>query len=515
MDSFRILYLEHEDERHFYKAAMESVSGVKVDVLTYPEKASLETYLKSNRYELIITDANFLLEDHSHDDDELGEYKLDLVLSTVRDIDKRTKIAVLTNYSPALLKDHSNDLNMVDYLWEKKATPDDFIKWQILAIKREVNRLYPEHTLLNKLNLLLTNDKFDHPWKQHLVKMIDRYKSKTSEKDQIDTIRKNLADIAGLLNIRVEFEKLMNVIVDMELFNIAGKPASWGHLRHVINVFWLGFYILNSGLINRQAICSKLNLSSETDVDTIWFIASIFHDIGYLGEISEKVVEKCNNLTAIYPGNPIRFQGIEKNQTNIQQYVSKIQTKLPPQISVFVGNNVVTKYSCDHGVLSAVTLANHFRSISEIDNLATIASASVIIHNLIPPKVNNSELSTLSFKDYPLGVLLIICDLIQAWERETGRESFRSDIPLETVEMSALTIDTESKTIRIEINYLPFKYILPTDIAMMQAEEKLRENLTTYVLPALGIIKLDHHTDFSITIIFLLDGRSEILRYTS
>lgn len=514
MESFKILYLEHDDERYFYKNAMESVPGVKVDLITTPDKAMLEACIKNNRYELIITDANFLQEDQSHENDELGEYKLDLIISVVRAIDKRTKIAVLTNYSPALLKEHCNDLNMVDYLWEKKATPDDFIKWQIQAIKREVNRLYPEHVLLNSLNLLLTNERFDHPWKLYLIKMIDRYKSKTNEKDQIDTIRKNLADIAGLLNIRVEFDKLMNVIVDMELFNVAGKPTSWGHLRHVINVFWLGFYLLNSGLLNKSEISRILNLSSESDIDTIWFIASLFHDVGYLGEISEKVVEKCNVLTAIYPGTPVRFQGIDKNHVKTQELLSKIQTKLPPQVSVFVGNNVISKYSCDHGVLSAVTLANHFRSNTVIDTLATIAAGSVIIHNLIPPKVSNTDLTVLPYKDHPLGVLLIICDLIQAWERETGRESFRSDVPLETVELSALNVNIDDKSVYIEINYLPFKYILPTDIAMMQAEEKLRENLTQYVLPALGIIKLNHQTEFSITIKFLLDGRSEILHHT-
>ena len=69
---------------------------------------------------------------------------------------------------------------------------------------------------------------------------------KNARNEQVYKSKEFLKEIAKVFNIDSQFIPLLDSIEKAEIFNIAGKPTSWGHLRHSINVYWLGYYLLNN-----------------------------------------------------------------------------------------------------------------------------------------------------------------------------------------------------------------------------------------------------------------------------
>lgn len=521
MYNFRILYIEHDQERVVYKYTIEQSGDVVVDMLANMNEQELERLLNKNRYELVITDANFLPENQDHETGGAGKYELETIIKLVRKKDARTRIAVLTSFSPDLLKDHECDLEQVDYLWDKGSMPDEYLIWQVKAIIRDLNREYPEHTLLNKLDFLLKNELSTHPWHSQMDSMITKYRSRKNEKDKFVAISNSIAEIFVKYGLRTSFDPLMSSLIEMETLNVAGKPSTWGHLRHAINVYWLGSYMLNSGVIKKKNIVDTYGLNDENDVEFIWLLSSIFHDIGYLGEMGEDIIQRCNSLAANYPVGTIVFNPPNKQipSTDLDNILPRLGRFVSDDLAPLYNEIKAPCYAFNHSVISALTVYNKFINKTSSDKLSdklvTIACSAIAAHSFTRPKYKLDHNSKFIFAETPFVALLILCDIIQAWERDTGNESIKSKLPIETIELSDIEICTEKSSVLMCINYIPFKYILPEEIKMTEIKENLAENVFAFVIPALDSIIIDPAKDFTIIVKFVLDNRYDIAEWSS
>jgi hypothetical protein len=517
MYQFRILYLEHDLERICSKSIIEQSGDVVVDMLARVDEAELSGLLSKNRYELVITDANFLEEDQDHETFGVGNYELERIIKLVREKDTRTRIAVLTSFSPTLLAEHESDLENVDYIWDKGTIPDEFLRWQIKAIIRDVNREYPEHTLLNKLYLLLKDKYSLHPWYNQLDSIITKYRSRKNEKDKFDAISNSIAEIFAVYKLRTVFDPLMKSLIEMESLNVAGKPTTWGHLRHSINVYWLGSYILNSGIVDKQKIVRMYELNDETDIEFIWLITTLFHDIGYLGEIGDDIVKRCNALASNYPSNMIKFNEPIKviPTTDMDDILPRLGHVASASLSPLYNEINSSAYAFDHCVISALTVYKKFINNSPSDSLINISCSAIAAHSFTRPKYNLKYNAKFCFAEAPFITLLILCDIVQAWERDTGKESARSRLPIQTVELSKIDVNVEERVISLCINYLPFKYISPEEHKMVEIQQLLTEDIFQWVIPALDTLVFNSSTDFTINVTFMLDNRFNLSKWSS
>jgi len=222
------------------------------------------------------------------------------------------------------------------------------------------------------------------------------------------------------------------------------------HLIHSLNVFLLGYYIINS--LERD-INFKL---FRGDSNLTWLLASTFHDIGYP---IEKIDEWLNDLLKSMLGvNP-------KVSISVGHYMPPVYNEFMKLISRFhrfpeseriegtfsydwdfyskLNEKLVEK---DHGVFSGLILA-HELGIRE----GFIANNDWnFLYNHIPAchAICTHRMDiTLSFRDHPYAALLKICDEIQDW----GRPSLTNYDDIITIS-NIQVINDNCRRIHIDIN---------------------------------------------------------------
>ena len=122
---------------------------------------------------------------------------------------------------------------------------------------------------------------------------------------------------------------------------------------------------------------------------------------------------------------------------------------------------------------------------------------------------NDIKEFTLEFSSNPLAYLLILCDQIEVWDRQTGQETRFSNIPLECAELAQFEHKRDQNKFLIQINYVPFRYILPSTPHMDVIKKNLRDVLDIKTIPALNRIKFDlQHPRIIMT--FMVDRREQV-----
>jgi hypothetical protein len=527
-----ILYLEHTQERHGVVASLKQ-AGAHVDMIEEPTERLLSEKLRTSRYDIVITDAYFLKKDVDHVPGvEDGLYMLDQIVREVRKVDnKRVKIVVLTNFSSALLTNHKDDLDVVDYLWDKASAGSDFIYWQVKRILEEQRKGLPEHKLVNTLlDLLSGQEEIGQQWRERMIRMLESYRSSDLESQQIEDIKSHLIWLANELGFESEFSYIFNKVQAAESMNIAANPLAWGHLRHAINVFWLGYYFLNCGALDLKRIGDRIfGRRSAYDrekagiaVNASWFLASLLHDIGLLGEKAPDLIERFNDIVKIYPLENAEME----NPRGLKEY-GKTASGLMTQLLTMLDRDVVEYFdslrnpkdaAIDHGILSSVTVLKLFGEKEPSRIYGEAAAAAIALHNVMNMGIEEEQsmpvkIPRIDFSNHPLAALLIICDQIEIWDRQTGYENDYSELALESCELSELILNTEragGAEIALTLNYVPFKSIAPDDTAAKTSKRKILDILSRKVVPSLDRISIadDWHTKFKI--LFKYNGREDL-----
>jgi hypothetical protein len=535
MDELRVLYIEHEHQNVEANVQAMEAAGCRVDRIS--DLGDLTGRL-SDRYDLILTDAYFLAPGETHESGEQGEYQLDSILKEIRSRDNfRVRVAVLTKFSRELLSKRVQSLEAVDDVWEKRATSQDYLRWQISRIKRKIANRSPDHALLEALAELLANEASEGPWRAEMQGMLSDYRKTVGEREQVDHIVGRLRKIGNSLGEGPLFKKLLEHLTQAEPLNVAGAPSGWGHLRHVINVFWLGYFILNSGHVDISGLAVHLDpqLVKATKAEKVlavnacWILAALFHDFGLLGERVEEAFRHGRGLIANYSfgelvatdgdgrelaasswkGVRFRPKGIVEALDGLIEHAGKSEALWLRAMEGRLESKV------DHGVLSGVALQKLCRTF-ENRKLLGKAAVAASIHNFFRWR-EEVELR-LSASESPISALLIFCDNVEIWDRRTGLESRFTRLPLEVAELSRLVVERDKDDggtrVVAHLNYVPYRYIRPLDSEVESIERELQNILLGQVYPCLNCI--NWNSDFlpNVGIVPRVYGRSELPVWT-
>ena len=254
-------------------------------------------------------------------------------------------------------------------------------------------------------------------------------------------------------------------------------PQHIAHYDHVIQVFLLGYNILTnwSYIIEKSNNSSRKSFYQFDSIIFSWLVASYFHDYGY-------IIEKLHDFFKQFSGdleefsefhipsidiNPIKINYNSELSRKFFSYIYKLYKKLPNatnltesvfnDIFLILYNNweingdktVIYKEKCplDHGIVSAITYLKmldkaetRFREMDQtplkFKKWAANQNAilGIALHNF--KEIDFELFKDLQFIDSDcklnlssrhekslIAYLLIICDSIQNWERESRNDN--------------------------------------------------------------------------------------------
>jgi DNA-binding response OmpR family regulator len=236
--------------------------------------------------------------------------------------------------------------------------------------------------------------------------------------------------LCRVYNLPDDLVKILRRFLNLEdvLYSI---PYYRDHFFHQIKVFLLGFCIINSLNRNERIMDTLL---SNSDGMKLWFIASMFHDIGYpfekmtrwLNNFVEGTLRSPGDLEQDSPIIPIEFHWggllgkrfhayhLEQIARRICQLYGKDNPETFAEILSEFTNFVVGRP--DHGLYSSLIVQNFLRyrsADSEIDPV----SIAIALHNDEVAKLITRVIGPQTFEKDPLSFLLAFCDLAQDWGR--------------------------------------------------------------------------------------------------
>jgi CheY-like chemotaxis protein len=241
--------------------------------------------------------------------------------------------------------------------------------------------------------------------------------------------------LCGIFKVPSELITVIRKFLDLEeiLYSI---PLYRDHFFHQVKVFLLGFCIINE-LNSKRLVNGKI--FDNSNGMKIWFLTSIFHDIGY-------PFEKINNWLNSYfesvlrsPGDdsvgeilPIHFDwgsllGKRYHSFHLHE-ISRIicdnykkdegpELKKQTLAELLTNTSKYVTESPDHGLFSSIILQNFLRKRIEDYEIDNICVAVALHNEQISQIVREALGEPMKFDNDSLSFMLSYCDLAQDWGR--------------------------------------------------------------------------------------------------
>ncbi|WP_319525490.1 hypothetical protein [uncultured Desulfosarcina sp.] len=525
---YNILYLEHDEERERLKNNLEKnldltsvqlISPVssehneidKVDFLDKIRKA-----LSSKNFDLVITDAFFLPENLEHPEYGEGINCIHDITKLILHYSPSTKIVVYTHFKDVLIDD-LEDLNIYE-IWNKGSTPLNYLLWRIEKTLKEPWNIIPGQLLVDTLKKYLISKNME-PWEHPLYEMLNNYSPQLTAFQNLHKISENFGDISSELKIpTTQFANMLDTFIKQDYMSLISSPGSWSHAKHVFNVFWLGYYILNCVILdipkNKRKLYNFLRLSEKEKKDIkkyinrAWIIASIFHDYGIIGEKLFELVENNNNVLKEYPWYDEEMHPVKISTSHSKDELREILKKSFEELKGVIGEKLINQINdewnnkLNHGILSALTIRKNFYGTADEGIKISIneAAKACSLHK-IPISIDNR----VKYSDYPLACILRFCDEIQTWERETGLETIENPIAIQKVVLSEIK-KLNDNTLKFKIEYLPRKDIGFNDSKNNETRKELKKLLDKKTIIALDSIDWEDSNLF-LSVEFIFRGK--------
>jgi hypothetical protein len=177
------------------------------------------------------------------------------------------------------------------------------------------------------------------------------------------------------------------------------------HFFHSVEVCFLGHLILDimiksEGKCLWKYVAEYMHVDSREDVLREWYVAALFHDIGYAIEIFNGVTEAMKFFK--------NSDGLSIFNNKLTEALSALSTKLNGSFD-FTDKD---KPEGDHGIIGAVHVKSLIDKISESKpELHDYSFACSAIAN------HNHRKNKITFSENPIAFLLILCDTLQEWNR--------------------------------------------------------------------------------------------------
>ena len=519
MPEYKILYVDHAPDAEVYQNvdAMEDAGAVVHRARSIDQ---VQDKLAGTLYDLVVSDAKFLEPDQSHDEYGDGKYRLNEVLRLLRPMRDNTRIVAFTKKSEELFEEHPEDLEALDDVWEQNTSPP-FITWRVERFMRKAGVDFASHTLADALVARIDKNPDAFPWPDEMKSMLAVYRQYRGERDQAEQVGNFVGKIAGTFGLEAQSgcRNLLKLLVKTEPLNVAAKTKAWGHLRHVINVFWLGYFILNCTQVERGALIAYVLDDDRSDdpqkdwqrVNFAWLVAALFHDVGLFGErfsrLFDESVKACHAYGAgeagvqMEPPNKctatVRFDcrkamedALNTLSRSGQGEEARWLTVLETAIKKPTAEDEATVVRIDHGIFSSAVILSNLESAGLGAALPAAARAAALHNYANLQHTIGAEPPKLSALHSPLSCLLVLCDQVEVWDRRTGLESKLKGLEISGAELAGLEVQTDGSVI-LNIAYHPYRSALPVAAELDRLEHALTEKLMGDVYPALSKVDWD------------------------
>jgi CheY-like chemotaxis protein len=477
--NFKILYVE--DEADQAERVRKAVAEINTDrrtsrpVLIRIIRSPTQLYhALSDNYDLVLADVYFP-DENGEPSDQLG-----LIIETTERWSadrKRTKalpIIAYTSRGKSALEACLKRRERLYDIWDKFSASPPYVAWRFNQLALEFARARPDTLLQRKIWGMKEGAK----WHDCVIDMVHRYNAGWTERDQVKRSGVAIENIAHRLNAFDTCDKSWRIMIDWEALGRAVSRRTRGHARHVINVFWLGYYLLHhpklekwfseawAGLVtNRSNMAGVAKEKPLEALSNAWFYAALFHDIGGCVEKNKEAIRSTDGLLKLFGGLVKKTNLGELSlgasvRRDAKALFEDMEDRLRDALFPLWLESVRTKEP-DHGVISALYLTTELKENPKQLPYALEAARAMIVHNLVGD-LKSKPATVLRWETEPLACLLILCDQLQTWDRNRGDKSLGDTDEPDRAELSTLNVEENAKhetSISIGIDYIAPRHL--------------------------------------------------------
>ena len=404
--------------------------------------------------------------------------RLDDIIDIVRSrslefgLERPIPIIAYTGRGPSALKDCIRRRSHLFDIWDKQTASPIYVTWRLAQLAAELSRIRPDALMQRLIRQMNSNV----PWHHRVIDMTKRYNSAWTESDQIERVGATIQDIAHDLRVwNSPCQAMWGVMQKWESVSRATSYKARGHARHVINVFWLGYYLLHHPLLKewfveawKAVIIDRGKLSLVKDDDPLvalsncWYFAALYHD-------SAGCVQKHLSVRQFAEEMVDTFKDTIGPTPKIKEWPPKDLSMKADDLFGQLGEEVrkllqplwkdsVKHGAPDHGIVAALHI---MRSVTDPRQacFAREAARAMAVHNLVGDLKNDMQI--FKWESEPLMCLLLLCDQLQTWDRERGDSTLRGPDSPDRAQLSDLIVKQEGDrvTICMSIDYIAPRHL--------------------------------------------------------
>ncbi len=526
-----ILYVEnsHRDYLELKNAADEYNSHNSIDPLGIYRALDPDEMkgLIGPQFSVILADV-FFNDPQTGEEDQINRLKdiIEYVNDWCKSQSKDTSIPIIAYTGRATLEQCLEQQDYLYDIWDKNTTNTNYVIWRLSNLSIDMSRYQPDaymQTLIREMTKGAS-------WHDKVKEMTIDYDSALNEYDQIYRVDKTIGIIANNFDTENTCVEMWGLIEKSEPITRALNKNIRGHARHAINVFWLGYYILNSSEISdlviqywKNMLIDRPDMKAVKDVDclealnNIWFYTGLFHDIGInvekynLQYEQQKLFKKHFNDYALPLPNLKGFPLLEL-PSEINDLINEISGKeFGEELRDKFLEGIKGKIP-DHGLVAATYYLKNIQSNMEQKKFAKEAARATLLHNIISEDFSRNK-TLLNWENDFISCLLLVCDQLQTWDRQREDKLLIDEEKPERAELKSLSFEKLKDKYKLSIF---IDYIAPVHVVRHPYHyQKLRHSLTNIILkkPNKALKKIAKPWPFELYVNLTL-GRKEFYKFT-
>jgi len=388
-------------------------------------------------------------------------------------------------------------------IWDKLSAGPEYVTWRFQRLASELPRHRPDATI-QKLIAAMRSDACP-PWHTHILSLVRSYGEGHTEHEKVEKCRDSLQSVLDGLDAKhsVGLMALWDGLAGSEPLLRAVAPQLRGIARHSINVFWVGYWLINHPLL-RETI-SKLweqmrdsradvpELKSVKPIDgfnAVWLLASLFHDAGKFHEYGKTITEVSGGFFkefgSLEMGSPTWSVGrTDALPKAVEQVLFRLSKRKDDPMIDALRMHIIRcseREKPDHGAIAAAYLQNIGRVQGATDlfsQYACEAARAVLLHTCLPsifdavPKDKRDNCPHIEWQRDPVASLLLFCDQVQTWDRHDPNKEIK-DYP-DRAELSYLDVEIDPTSKKPRLKGC-IDYIAPSRVDMYP---ELRKDIAT------------------------------------
>lgn len=361
-----------------------------------------------------------------------------------------TPVIAYTGRGPMVIEKCLERRGALYDIWDKLSASPEYVAWRFQNLSSELQRHRPDAAIQKSIAIM--EPSYCPEWHKHMLNLVKNYGEGQTEYEQVKKCRDPLQSILTELDAKhsVALMALWDILTESEPLLRAVAPKLRGIARHSINVFWLGYWLINHPLLkdkmselwkhmceNRANLHDLKAVNPIDGFNAVWLLASLIHDAGkfieYGKAIEEKYLEFNKKFATLAINTPFcKTSKIDKTQAlpaSVEDVLFKISKKKADPFVEMLEKHIESCFvrgEPDHGAIAAAYLVNIGGGPSATDlfsQYAGEAARAILLHSCLPnvfdslPKDKRSDCPRIEWQHDPVACLLLFCDQIQTWDR--------------------------------------------------------------------------------------------------